>query len=81
MCGCGMPLLPNEPPTDVLDLARSFPGTHLVILVDAQSPHWPADLSNGSPGAECFRPVDLGPGPAGEPDPLAHTQVYEIDCP
>lgn len=73
--------LPNEPPNDVLDLARSFPGTHLVVLVEAQSPHWPADLSNGSPGAECFRQVDLGPGPPGERDPLAATQVYEIVCP
>ena len=73
--------LPNEPPTDVLDLARSFPGTRLVVLVDAQSPHWPADLTNGSAGAECFRPVDLGPGPAGAPDPLATTQLLEIVCP
>ena len=73
--------LPNEPPNDVLDLARAFPGTRLVILVDAESPHWPADLTNGSPGAECFRPVDLGPGPAGLPDPLATTQVLEIVCP
>lgn len=73
--------LPNEPPTDVLDLARTFPGTHLVVLVEAQSPHWPADLTNGTAGAECFRPVDLGPGPAGEPDPLADVQVLEIVCP
>lgn len=73
--------LPNEPPPDVLDLARSFPGTRLVILVQAESPHWPADLTNGSPDAECFRPVDLGPGPAGRPDPLARVQVLEIVCP
>lgn len=73
--------LPNEPPNDVVDLARTFPGTHLVVLMDAQSPHWPADLTNGSPGAECFRPVDLGPGPVGEPDPLASTQLLEIVCP
>lgn len=73
--------LPNEPPTDVLDLARAFPGTHLLILVEAQGPHWPPDLTNGSPGAECFRQLDLGPGPPGEPDPLARTQVFEIDCP
>ena len=66
----------------MLDLARAFPGTHLLLLVDAQGPHWPADLVNGSPGAECFRQVDLGPGPvAGEPDPLATTQLYEIVCP
>ena len=73
--------LPNEPPEDVLDLARSFPGTRLVILVDAQGPHWPADLTNGSAGAECFRQIDLGPGPTGEADPLSSTQLYEIVCP
>ena len=65
----------------MLDLARSFPGTHLLILVDAQGPHWPPDLTNGSPGAECFRRLDLGPGPTGEPDPLAKTRVFEINCP
>jgi hypothetical protein len=73
--------LPNEPPPDVLDLARHFPGTHLVALVEAEGPHWPADLANGAPGAECFRPIDLGPGPAGEPDPLARVQLVEIVCP
>jgi hypothetical protein len=73
--------LPNEPPNDVLDLARAFPGTNYVVLVDARSPHWPADLTNGSPGAECFREVDLGPGPTGAPDPLATTLVLEIVCP
>jgi hypothetical protein len=73
--------LPNEPPNDVLDLARTFPGTRLLVLVAAESPHWPADLTNGSPGAECFRQVDLGPGPAAEADPLARVQLFEIDCP
>lgn len=73
--------LPNEPPFDVLDLARSFPGTRLVVLVQAEGPHWPADLTNGSPGAECFQPIDLGPGPAGRPDPLDRVQLLEIVCP
>jgi hypothetical protein len=73
--------LPNEPPLDVLDLARSFPGTHLVALVQAEGPHWPPDLTNGSPGAECFRPIDLGPGPAGKPDPLERVELLEIVCP
>jgi hypothetical protein len=73
--------LPNEPPDDVLDLARAFPGTRLLVLVQAEGPHWPADLTSGSPGAECFRQVDLGPGRAGEADPLARVQLYEIVCP
>jgi hypothetical protein len=73
--------LPNESPPDVVDLARAFPGTHLLLLVDAQSPHWPVDLVNRATGAECFRPIDLGPGPVGERDPLEATQLYEIVCP
>jgi hypothetical protein len=73
--------LPNESPRDVVDLARSFPGTRLVLLVDAESPHWPADLDNGAPGAECFRRVDLGPGPDDDPDLLENTRLYEIVCP
>jgi hypothetical protein len=50
-------------------------------MVNAAGPHWPTDLTNGSPGAECFQRVDLGPGPAGERDPLATTELYEIVCP
>jgi hypothetical protein len=73
--------LPNEPPADVLDLARAFPGTHLVVLVDPEGSHWPADLTNESPSAECFHQLDLGPDPGGGPDPLANTRVYEIVCP
>ena len=73
--------LPNESPNDVVDLARAFPGTRLVLLVDAESPHWPADIVNGAPGAECFREVDLGAGPANEPDLLGNTHLYEIVCP
>jgi hypothetical protein len=72
--------LPNEAPNDIVDLARSFPGTRLVLLVDAESPHWPADLDNGAPGSECFRRVDLGPGPADQPDLLENTRLYEIVC-
>ncbi len=72
--------LPNEPPASVLDLAHFFPGTHLLVLVDTQ-PHWPADLANGSPGADCFHELDLGPGPSSGPDPLADTRAFEIVCP
>ncbi len=73
--------LPNEPPNDILDLARAFPGTRLVLLVDAESPHWPADLRNGAPGAECFREVDLGTASDDAPDLLGNTHLYEIVCP
>jgi hypothetical protein len=77
--------LPNEPPADVLDLASTFPGTHLLVLINPEGSHWPADLAAGAPGSECFQPLDLGPptsaiDPAA-PDPLAHTTVYRIGCP
>ncbi len=73
--------LPDEPPADVVDLAESFPGTHLLVLVNPEGKHWPADLAAGQPKAECFSRLDLGPGPSDGPDPLAETLVYEIACP
>jgi hypothetical protein len=75
--------LPDEPPEDVLDLARTFSGTHLMILISAEGKHWPDDLETGLPGSECFQPLDLGPptsGPAGQ-DILKDVLVYEIVCP
>ena len=59
--------LPDEPPRDVLDLANDprFKAK-LVVLLDAGSTHWPADLDAGVDGASCFRELDLGPrDPAG----------------
>ena len=75
--------LPDEPPEDVLHLARTFPGTRLMILISAEGKHWPADLEAGAPGSECFQPIALGPpigGSAGE-DLLRGVLVYEIVCP
>ena len=57
--------LPDEPPEDVLDLARTFPGTRLMVLISPEGKHWPADLEAGLPGSECFQPVDLGPPSSG----------------
>ncbi|MBA2757498.1 MAG: glycosyltransferase family 39 protein [Chloroflexi bacterium] len=74
--------LPDEPPTDVLDLAAAFPGTRLLVLVQPESTHWPADLDHAVPGSECFRRIDLGPPMTGDgPDPLADVTAYEIACP
>jgi hypothetical protein len=72
--------LPNEPPSDVLDLVSEFPGTRYLILTSPEGTHWPADLVNGAPGAECFRPIDLGPYAGTGDDPLATTDVYQIGC-
>jgi hypothetical protein len=73
--------LPNEPPADVVDLAETFPGTHLMVLINPEGEHWPSDLDAGLPKSECFRKLDLGPGPSDGPDPLVDTLVFEIDCP
>jgi hypothetical protein len=71
--------LPEEPPIDVLDLAHdpAFPGTHLLIVIDEARWQWPP----ASEGADCFQPLDLGPGPAGVEDPLADVRVFEVVCP
>ena len=72
--------LPDEPPTDVLDLVSEFPGTRYLILTSPEGDHWPTDLAAARPGAECFVPVELGPYAGGGEDPLAKTTVYEIGC-
>ena len=73
--------LPNEPPEDVLDLVREFPGTRYLVLSSPEGTHWPADLEAGLPGSECFTPLDLGPYQGTGGDPLADTTVFEIACP
>jgi hypothetical protein len=73
--------LPNEPPEDVLDLVREFPGTRYLVLTSPESSHWPADLETGLPGSECFTPLDIGRWTGPGDDPLAATTVYEIRCP
>lgn len=74
--------LPDEPPTDVLDLASTFgTGTRYLILISPEGTHWPADLEAGLPGSECFTPLDLGPYAGTGDDPLESTTAYEIGCP
>jgi hypothetical protein len=75
--------LPDESPEDVLDLARTFPGTRLLVLISPEGKHWPGDLEAARPGSECFRAVDLGPSTAGpsSEDLLEDVRVYEIVCP
>jgi hypothetical protein len=75
--------LPDEPPSDVLDMARSFDGARYLILIQPQGKHWPTDLVAGAPDADCFRPIPLGPwtGGAGTTDPLADVTAFEVACP
>ena len=73
--------LPDEPPRDVLDLASTF-GSKLVVLLDAESAHWPGDLDARVDGAECFRELDLGVDPSTVSyDPLGNVRAFEIVCP
>jgi len=68
---------------DVLDLANDprFRAT-LLVLIDADSTHWPSDLDAGVDGAACFRELDLGidASPADD-DPLAGVRAFEVVCP
>ena len=81
--------LPDESPSDVLDLAHdpAFAGTRLLVVIGGDHGRWPGVLDTPAPGAECFRELDLGrgpagtTGPAGAPDPLADTRAFEIVCP
>jgi hypothetical protein len=72
--------LPDEPPLDVLDMASTFPGTRLVVLISPEGQHWPDDLETEAPGSECFAPVELPPWTGTGDDPLDETTVYEITC-
>lgn len=71
--------LPDEPVDDVLDLASTF-GARYLVLTSPESEHWPANLEPGTPGADCFTPIDLGTWTGDGDDPLADTTVYEIVC-
>ncbi len=75
--------LPDEPPRDVLDLATDprF-NAKLVVLLDADSTHWPHDIDAGVDGAACFRELDLGPDTSpGSAGPLAGVRAFEVVCP
>jgi hypothetical protein len=78
--------LPDESPSDVLDLANAFPGTRYLIISSEDHGRWPAVLATGAPGAECFRQLTLAmpltaPGNAEDAKVLEKTRVFEIDCP
>ena len=71
--------LPNESPADVLDLARTFPGTTVVISGANDGELWPAIALTDPVGVECFEPVPLvDPSGRGLFDDL---RVFRIICP
>jgi ABC-type multidrug transport system fused ATPase/permease subunit len=64
--------LPDEPPHDVFDLSRHFPGTRYVIVSEGDDhAHWPEDIDAGVGWSECFHEIDIG---------LPPTRVFEIVC-
>ena len=74
--------LPDETPSDVLDLAAAFPGTSLLIVNGDSHGSWPAILDSGAEGANCFEEIDIG---ASSNPALAHalddTRVFRLVCP
>jgi hypothetical protein len=75
--------LPDEAPSDVLDLATD-PRFGARWLITAQEDHgeWPGILdTSGDPAAACFREVDL-PVPADPADAaaIATVRVFRIEC-
>jgi hypothetical protein len=72
--------LPDEAPSSVLDLARRFGATVLVI---SKTDHgrWPAVIDQGRPDAACFPEVAL-PVPTNQTDAdaLGDTRVFRIGC-
>ena len=68
--------LPAESPDDVLDLARAFPGTRIVIVGKPDHGDWPAVLDTDTPGAACFEELDLGTPP--DPDEAAAIQGFRV---
>jgi hypothetical protein len=74
--------LPDEPPRDVLDLANdSRFGAKLVVLLDADSTHWPHDVDARVDGAACFQELDLRvDASTGSNDPLRGVRAFEVVC-
>ncbi len=72
--------LPDESPESVLDLARTFGATLLVLDSEAAHGRWPAVLASGEPGAECFVPIREAVVPA-DTDDGRKALIYRIVCP
>jgi hypothetical protein len=73
--------LPAEPPTSVVDLARAFPGTRMVIVLNGNGV-WPQVIDEGGPGSDCFEEVEIGR--PGDPDlarAIEGSRVFRIVCP
>jgi hypothetical protein len=73
--------LPDEQPSDVVDLAAHFPGTDLLIVGDDRG-RWPAILTTGAPSSDCFTEVDIGrPADSRLAGALNGIHVFRLACP
>jgi hypothetical protein len=72
--------LPAEPPSSVVDLARTFDSQWLVTS-GGDDAMWPAVLDAGGSDASCFTPVAL-PVPANRDlaRALEGTHLYRVGC-
>jgi len=74
--------LPNESPSSVVSLARAFPGTRLLVLVDRERGIWPDVLSSGDPAAACLQGLDLPTSAdAADVQALDGVRAWRIECP
>jgi hypothetical protein len=72
--------LPFEPASSVLDLARHFRATTVVVL--SRDHPFPATVAAGGPDANCFEPVDIGrPSDPVAAAALTGVHVYRVVCP
>jgi hypothetical protein len=71
--------LPFEPPESVIDLARHFQAS-VVVVTTGEHP-LRASLEAGALGSDCFQPVDIGrPADADLARALDGTRVYRLVC-
>lgn len=72
--------LPEEPPADVLDLARTF-DSRLIVVLEPKDRRLAADLAAGLDGAGCLHELDLGTDPStASSDPLGAARAFEVVC-
>ncbi len=73
--------LPDETPTDVVDLADTFGASWLIIAKEDHGA-WPAILDAGTdPATACFHEVPLGvPADPAEAAAIDGIRVWRIDC-
>ena len=72
--------LPDEPPASVVDLARAFPGTRLLIVHGRDEGRYPAVIDAHQPGSECFDEIPLTAAGL-DPGPIGETRVFRLVCP